>query len=790
MNPVILNPSFETPPQPSLSYSAPPPPRNPGRQIRRAYQMHPVLAWVAAVLASLGLVAFALSRGPFYEATALIYVQPEKARVATDLTDGAYDSMRYDSYIEQQKQTLLRSDVLSEALAQAEKASGHPIWTLPKETPHTAMVRLQKNLKVERETGSYQLSVTLGGSDPKGLAALLNSIVRTYIMKQRLDELGQSDQQLALLMEERKRVQDELETDRAEEADLSKNLGVADVSSSSAMPGSNTQASNQFDTELAVLRSQLADARAARTTADAQLQSVQAASSEGPDRPLDAAAQQTLENDPGLAAVKGEINKRRSELATHMAGLTPKNPLYQQDASEIKRLDQSLDEMAGELRAKAATDVMDKLRLQASRARDVEARIERQLQDEIAIATGATTKLQRASFLSTNIVRLQARFTELDNAVNALQLEHGSTGLVHLLVPAETPLKPKLSKTSLILAAALPLGIVLGLMAAMLRQKMDPYVYIGEDVSGVLLFPPMAVLPAQPEVGDVGMEKFMLRLVGALDQAHSSGGVRSIVFSSVSRDTELSGLIGMLQRALEKLGYRVRTNKAAAILARGLAAPEHVVPELGGETKAALAGALHLESEGRGSGAQSSQHGSSGNGRSSLAAAPPSLNGEAHLVPAPVTAARGRRSVSLAEAFDGGVDLLLIEAPSLLFSAEAEFAARLADLTVLVSESAKTKRGELASALVLARRLSLKGVAAVLTEVRLRHADPELAAVIRQSREWQREEPARTMPEGRMEPGWRQDPLSIFSKEPAALPKDQRDQEDQSDTAEQETAHR
>ena len=356
MNPVILNPSFETQPQPSLSYSAPPPPRNMGRQIRRAYQLHPVLAWMVAVLASLGLVAFALSRGPFYEATALIYVQPEKARVATDLSDGAYDSMRYDSYIQQQKQTLLRSDVLSEALAQAEKASGHPIWTLPKETPHTAMVRLQKNLKVERETGSYQLSVTLGGSDPKGLAALLNSIVRTYIMKQRLDELGQSDQQLALLMEERKRVQDELETDRAEEVDLSKNLGVADVSSSSAMPGSNTPATHQFDTELAVLRNQLADARAARTTADAQLQSVQSAAGGGPDKPLDAAAQQTLENDPGLAAVKGEINKRRSELATHMAGLTPKNPVYQQDAAEIRRLDQSLEEMAGELRAKAASD--------------------------------------------------------------------------------------------------------------------------------------------------------------------------------------------------------------------------------------------------------------------------------------------------------------------------------------------------------------------------------------------------------------------------------------------------
>ena len=767
MNPVILNPSFETPPQPTLSYTAPAPSRNLLGQVRRGYQMHPMLAWTVAVLTAVGLVVFALGRGPFYEATALVYVQPEKARVATELSDGSYDSMRYDSYIQQQKQTLLRSDVLGEALASTEKAAGHPIWTLPKETPHTAVVRLQKNLKVEREMGSYQLSVTLGGSDPKGLAALLNSIVKTYIAKERLDELGQSDQQLTLLMEERKRVQDELETDRAEETDLSKTLGVADVSSSTALPGSNTPATNQFDTELAVLRNQLADARAARTNADAQLASVQAAAG-GPDKPLDAAAQQTLENDPGLAAVKGEINKRRSELATHMAGLTPKNPLYQQDAAEIKRLDDSLDQMAGELRAKAADDVLDKLRLQASRAHDVEARIERQLQDETAIATGATTKLQRASFLATNIVRLQGRFTELDNAVNALQLEHGSTGLVHLLVPAETPLKPKLSKTSLILAGALPVGIILGLFAAMFRLKFDPRVYIADDVAGTLQFPPMAVLPARAEVGERGMERFVLRLVAALDQAHNAGGVRSIVFSGVSPEIELGGMLEPLRAALEKLGYRVRTHKAAAVLQGALMGPERREgPEPEGVGDSLFAPRLAAETH----------------GRSSLAMAPASLNGETQLVPA----GKARRSASLAEAFEGGADLLLIEAPSLLLSAEAEFVARLADLTVLVSESATTKRAELGSALALARRLSLTGSAAVLGEVKLRDADPEFATVMRRAME----QDGAAMPAGQPatatpEVGWRQDPLSFFFRKPAALPEEQAEE---AHPREPETAH-
>jgi len=77
------------------------------------------------------------------------------------------------------------------------------------------------------------------------------------------------------------------------------------------------------------------------------------------------------------------------------------------------------------------------------------------------------------------------------------------------------------------------------------------------------------------------------------------------------------------------------------------------------------------------------------------------------------------------------VDLLFIEALPILSSAEAEFAARLADVTILVAESAQTTRRELTNSLALVRKLNVPGVAAVLHDVDLRHADDEFLAVVR-----------------------------------------------------------
>lgn len=534
MNSVIFRPPPEPSPRPRFA-TAEPPGRHLQWEIVRSLHMHRRLALGVGGVVFAILAAFALIRSPSYEATALVYVQPEKARLVTDPSDGAYDQIRYDSYIQQQIQTILRTDTLRDAIEEAAAQAKTETWTAPGESRQSAIARLQKQLKVEREMGSYQLSVTLDGRNPYLTTTLLNAVVQTYIAKERADELAQDDRRLSLLVQDRQNILNELNKNSDEQAKLSSSLGVAQP------PGSQTnssETSSPYDAQLNELRTQLEQARTAHAVAEAKLSSVS-----GPSQgaSLDAAAEESSTNDPGLAALRQTISQRRSQLATQMAGLTPVNPLYKQDQDELARLDQSLDTLSAELRQKTAAQVLADLKLEAARARDVEVRLSAQLAEQTSLATGATPKLQRAELVAANIARLQARYTEVDNAISALELEHNSSGLVHLLLPADVPSKPKSSHKWLIFAAAFPIGLGCGVYAAWLRRKTDPRLYIGNDVAHVLGFPPMAVLPAGKDMlHERVKDEFTMRLVAGIEQARVSSGARTYVFTPISERTDIS----------------------------------------------------------------------------------------------------------------------------------------------------------------------------------------------------------------------------------------------------------
>jgi polysaccharide biosynthesis transport protein len=69
---------------------------------------------------------------------------------------------------------------------------------------------------------------------------------------------------------------------------------------------------------------------------------------------------------------------------------------------------------------------------------------------------------------------------------------------------------------------------------------------------------------------------------------------------------------------------------------------------------------------------------------------------------------------------------VLIDAAPLLTSAETEYLARFADVTILVSESAKTKKADLKRTARLLERLNVAGVAVIINKVGLLRAEKTL----------------------------------------------------------------
>ena len=667
MNSITIKSSLEQTQKPEQ-------PRGRSFQIARSLRMHRGLAISVTAFMCALFVAFGLSRHPQYEAHSLLYVQPITTKPVTDTTGGFYDPSRYDSYIQQQLQTIIRRDILSESLKKLPVGT----WQWPGESEQSAVARLQSGLKAERVFGSYEISLSLKGDDPAAITKVVNEVTAAFLRKGREDELAQSDQQLQVLIEERERIQGELEKDRQEQAGLSSALGVADTAGESGNP---------YDVQLEELRKEVASARAAHAIAAAQPVSV-SGSAQSPET-LNAVVEEMIANDPGLTALKTTIMQRRSVLTSQMAGLTPINPLYKQDEEELTRLNQSLDNMTAELRSKAAKQLQGKLRFEYARTADIQERLERQLAQQTAIATAAAPKLQRASDIAADITRLQARFAEIDTAVRSIELQHSSAGLIHLSLAAVQPQKPQPSKKVPILIMALPLAFCLGTMAAVAMQMLDPKVYIAEDVGNVLEFRPMAVLPDPEDVNAKVMDEFMLRFVAGVDQAHRAGAARTYVFTAASADTEITEIVALLARKTDQIGYRTMVLKASAAL-QNLAPAEEEMTKSWGDTRLAKSWETRLT----------------------------------HVK-------RESFVVENLERLKQNVDLLFIEALPILSSAEAEFVARLADATILIAESAKTTRQELTGSLSLVRRLGVAGVAVVLNGVSLRNADDDFIAAVR-----------------------------------------------------------
>jgi len=634
--------------------------------VMRSLRMHKLLFLSVTAIVFVVLAAFGLSRQPYYQTEALIYVQPMKSKLVTDPTEGSYDQPRYETYIQQQLQTIVRSDIMAEALSKPSTYS----WRFPGEPEQAAIARLQHSLKVDRVSGSYELSIDLAGSNPVAIANVVNAVASAYIRGERSDELAQSDQQLQILEDERKRVSNDLTADHREQAELSVALGVADTSGETADP---------YDVQLADLRAELGKAVAAHEVAAAEASSL----SDPQSSEAIHAADELASTDPGLAALKQSIGARRSLLESQMSGLTPKNPLYQQDQQELQRLDQSLTSMETEVRSKATEQLRRKLELESRRTSDIADRLSRQLSQKTAVATGATPELQHAADLAADITRLQARYNEVDNAINSIELEKDTAGLVHILTDAVPPLAPKNSTKRLIIGAALPFGIFVGLIAVVVMRKIDPRVYGGHDVAQVVHFYPIAILPhansGEPPVRD----EFLLRLVAGIDQIHRSDDAKTFVFTAASPESSIADLVSSLASSMEKLGYDVVTVKASDLitnqnLAQDIATAREAQPT------------------------------------------PPVIEGNSH----------ENFVVRNIQAITRDADILFVEALPLLSSSEAEFVGRLSDVAILVAESGQTTRQELRNAIALVKRLRLPGLATVLSDVKLSNADSDFISAV------------------------------------------------------------
>lgn len=633
-------------------------------QIMRSVRMHPVIAASVAAMVLVGLVGFAMVQKPVYLAVSQVYEEPAPPKLLSDPSAAVFDANKYETFLAEQIQLVQRLDVLTAAMGSLPAATYQEFGA----TPAQAAEAIQSQIKVVRLASSYQISIGLKGNDPQKTADLVNAITTAYLGTVHKANAADYDQRAQLLGEERQRIETELQTERAEQTALGASIGVANPVGESGNP---------YDAELSGIRAQLVEARAAHDVASAQLASLSGAGQSRTDG-LTAAADELIAGDAGLGSMKATISQRKAQLNEQMSGMTPNNPIYKQDQDQIADLDRTLDRMTNDLRDKAARRLQDKLRADLQRTGDIESRLNGQLARQIANATSAAPRLQRASEVAADMQRLDTRMAAVDDSLRSLRLEVSGPPQVRLSLAATAPERPEANRRKQLLLLALPLALLFGAAAAILARKRHKRIYGPVDIDDVLGFSPLAVLPARADVSQQVFEEYVLRLAAGIESAYRTTGARTFLLTSVSLTTDIGPLATALTRKFEEIGVHVIVATAWDMLA-----PTEGVPAGDSNTDPATAGEL--------------------------------AKAVARWNEGFVTANVARMKT------ENG--LVLIESDAILNCAQTEYVARCADATVLIVECGVTTRPELFRAAELLHRLNVTGIAAVLEEIQLRYAD-------------------------------------------------------------------
>ena len=554
-------------------------------------------------------------------------------------------------------------------------------------------------------------------SVPNGLAAIVNAVVAAYLARQQGEELNGSDQRVQLLIDRRAQLELQIEARRKQESQLAGELGVSTFAPGFASP---------YD-------KMVGDASAALFAASRNLIEVQARLTALLDHQqrmnrleVDSDAQQMLAGDHDLTGANAALMAQRQAAVVQLQGLGRNHPGRPALEEEIKNIDrtvaQSNSTAMHSLRGMLLQnrDTKERQEASAAQARVDEARlttdgINQEVNKLRASSAIFGAKYNQALSNSDEIARLQKDIQTIDDRVNFLRLEAPSPGFVRIGSPAQTPdiaLKGGRRKifglflfAALVLALALPTGIDL----------VDPKIKTCGELEALLGFAPLGLV----EEGSGRIARESLRRVAfAIIREWRASGVRSFVLVPVRDRAGTTALALALARELSRLGkpaVAIEGNQFAPD--RRYRARHESVQEDAGQHNGARSIKGVSGSQGDGSSASPS--------RFSIEPRSHSIVDADGLLPARIPICRHLNGPGLTlECIESLIalalatnDLVILDAPGLLNSADAEMLIQMPAAALLVVRQDRDLMPEVIAAARTLEKLSPPVVGAILNGI-------------------------------------------------------------------------
>ncbi len=624
-----------------------------------------------------------------YSATAVIYVAPRFINILQESREQELPSyQQYRQYVDQQAHTVGRYDIVLEALHRL--GERRFVWQTPEESDRRAAERLMAALAVVAVADTYLITVTLESKEKQGLDDLVNSIVTTYLEKTRNEDVFYAaDQRLSAIRVQRDGLLRSIEQKSRRRLEIAQELGVTTFAENEP---------NAFDESLSDSRTAAAEAHRHRLAAEAKLDVFDASRNKDAAAALTAAAFDIVSRDPGLNALKANLHQRRTKLLQDFSGLSPEHPLYAQVKHELDDIDSELKHETQRLLQTTQNTLLEERRANVRLARQVEQGLNELIEQQRQKSAWFAKNYSEALQLDSEIERDRKQLEVIDSRVSFFQMESNAPGFIRLDTPArppELPVKGGRKKMLLLLTVAASL---FGLAVPLLIDLLDKRIKTSGQVQKVIGYPPLAELFEYSS--DVTVRRVIedqkRRLGLALVREHQGQHVNSILLTSVKAGAGGTTLAFDLALEFAELGLRTLVMEANPLKPDprylGQRDTEGLIGLLGGyaeidETIIAGEGALPDR----------------------VAVGIP-MEPHLHSI---------HRLKALLAELQASYPVVLLDAPPVLLSADVEFLAGIADMTLLLIGANQIKPGELKRAARILERANPRVISFIVTRLEI-----------------------------------------------------------------------
>ncbi len=511
--------------------------------LRRHYRVGLLLALAVALM---GLPLVWIQGRSHYVAEAVFQVSPNfQKNVSADKEHELQSNSQYREFVNHLSRTALRYDVLQRAIERTRAEGANPC--LAAETDRKCIERLQREVFVIAIADTYMVRIGLKSAEAAGLDKIVNGIMNAFLDTTRAEQIYGSDERAKVLSERSKALTTEITGFAAQRALLAARLGLTTF-------GENT--ANPYDAVLAQAREKLTLSTIERSQAQATLAAF-GAYRESPASAGRSVLEMRLQ-DTGLQALRNEVVKRSEELGRTMAGLEERHPARAPAASEQDEIHQRLQSREVAFEKAAQQNMRARFAASLAQTQQVEKEARERVQALEAQATRFATDFREAVRLTGEIRKREQELDELRNRLNFLGTERNAIGFVRLItpaLPAETP--QGIGKLRLLLALLAGAGLLV-FAVPVLIDILDRRVLVAGDAERA-----MGIASAGWVVRVDGAATRILaadqtrRLASTLLRQRARGARQAFGFTSARVGGGTTALVRELAHTLSQLGNRV-----------------------------------------------------------------------------------------------------------------------------------------------------------------------------------------------------------------------------------------